>query len=626
MKLLKTNFSIFIYSLLIFFFITFHLQDGRLVLLPAKNAGLSDTFLLIGLFIAYRLLLRCLPRHSYHKGFHILAWIISLFFSFASVMGVFYSTKNVDITSAVLAGPVSLIKAAAVFAGGAVLFYSAIRALDAIRTGLGNRVLPKSGKIRKAQDFLFGKNCFLKALAVLSLCWLPQVIIRYPGAVTTDSVVSLLQYYGVRAHTTQHPVTYTLLLGKFSDFGAAIGNAELGLFLLTLVQVAAFLLVLAYTVHTLKRLRVPAWCLSAALVIFAVSPVFVAYATTLVIDALYGAAFLLLMDELVYYVFLPEAYRKSWQHYLLTVIAVMSMFFRHNGIYIVAGVLVFMIVMELYLLLKKKEQLLYTFLVILALLLPMIGGKALNSHLYEQIGAKYVSTRAMLAVPMQQIARYMINHSDEIEKEDMAAIQKVMKWSPAEYEEKYNPLNFDGIKRGFNQSASKGELLDFLKVWFKLLWTHPDTYVNATLNQNYFLFSPLADNQRYYHTVRDGLQRVKSIDYSSVYQTNEVLSGLNTSLYRLYCSFTQLPFLGLLVNQGFYSIVLLGICLYALFDKNGRLLFLSVPLLLTLAIAFVGPACYGHPRYTYPIMYSMPLFFSIFAANCSVLLNSKIKR
>ena len=58
--------------------------------------------------------------------------------------------------------------------------------------------------------------------------------------------------------------------------------------------------------------------------------------------------------------------------------------------------------------------------------------------------------------------------------------------------------------------------------------------------------------------------------------------------------------------------LLLAICIYSLFDKNGKLLLAALPMLLTLAVTFVGPAAMGHPRYTFPIIYSMSLLVGLF--------------
>ena len=86
----------------------------------------------------------------------------------------------------------------------------------------------------------------------MTVFWLPQIIVRYPCSIPIDSQVSLFQYYGLRKYTTQHPIIYTQLLGRFSDFGQALGNVSFGLFLLILLQCILLLLVLAYTIYTMK--------------------------------------------------------------------------------------------------------------------------------------------------------------------------------------------------------------------------------------------------------------------------------------------------------------------------------------------------------------------------------------
>ena len=86
----------------------------------------------------------------------------------------------------------------------------------------------------------------------------------------------------------------------------------------------------------------------------------------------------------------------------------------------------------------------------------------------------------------------------------------------------------------------------------------------------------------------------------------------NRLLGQYYYIFGFIPGVGLLVNQGFTDLMLLIISLYALVEKRGKLLFLCMPLLLTLAIAFVGPMVLRQARYTYPIMYALPLLFVLF--------------
>ena len=272
---------------------------------------------------------------------------------------------------------------------------------------------------------------------------------------------------------------------------------------------------------------------------------------------------------------------------------------------------------EVFLLIKKRSKVFHSILILVVLITTMGIGKIGVGYLNIRYDSQGVSKRAMFALPIQQISCYMVYHSDDVTKEEMQALQKVMKWSVKSYKKRYNPLSFDSVKTGFNNEATGKEIAGYLKVWFKLFWRHPGTYVNATMNQNYFLFSPFIDNCRYYRDV-DTFSSGKEYDLSGLYSIKTGLKVWQQKLFEYYHKFVNIPVLGLLVNQGVYSILLVGVCLYALCERNWKLLFLSVPMVLTLLIALVAPAAYGNARYTYPIMYAMPMLFSIFVTGMGV--------
>lgn len=162
-------------------------------------------------------------------------------------------------------------------------------------------------------------------------------------------------------------------------------------------------------------------------------------------------------------------------------------------------------------------------------------------------------------------------------------------YTPEEFAENYNPYKFDGIKHGFSKKG-KEDLLAYLQVWFKLFLRHPETYINATLNQNYILFSPLANNSKYYGTATQKIFQITSPDYNIVYQTIKNHDSIKQKLTNYYINFCKVPLAGSLCQPGTAeSTSLLAICLYALCEKNGRLLLLGLPLLLTLAVTFVCP-------------------------------------
>lgn len=616
MKYLKGKIAIMIYALTTLCFISFKFEKDVLKVFPSKNVSVTNAFMLLGIVVIFQWIVKHW-KNGYGKLFYFFLGILSMIFSFITFMGKYFSSDPEKGLGEILMGNGGVLRAAICFWGGCMLFFFALLGIGSLKAWSRENTKNTEAALQKAERFLFGEHCFIKQCIVLGICWLPHVIIRYPGAMWVDTFNSLGQYYGNMDLTTQHPLVYTYLLGNLTDWGLKLGDGGYGLFVLVLFQTIAMLLILAYCIHTMRRFGVPYWCCTVALIIFCLTPNIISYMTTAVIDAPYGAAFVLLMTEMVYYLYTPEIYKKSWRHLLLTALAVLGTFFRYNGFYVVVIMFVMILCREFFRVVKKKQKIIYSVMILLVLFVPTAAGKMMVKHLNSEHNARYVSDRAKYAMPIQHIARYMVYYGDtDVTPEEMEKIQKVMKWSVEEYKEHYYPYKFDGVKFGYNNNATSEEVKDFLKIWIKLFFRHPKVYIDASIHQNYLLFSPLADNCRYHKDSQEmAVAASKKYDFTEVYVGNansEFWTNLQQKIWDYYVCFAQFPILGLMVNQGWYTLLLLGICLYALFRKNRKLLFLSMPLLLTLAIAFVGPAVLHHQRYTFPIMYSMPLFYGMF--------------
>lgn len=607
-KLLKHNFTVFIAALLSTFFFTFSVSEDVFSLFPTQPVILIQSGILILLYIIYKKII-AISNQAHNILFVILAVIISGIFSYASVMGVFFSAdSSLTALSSMSAG--TILKFALLLIGGFSFFYMMLLAVGSVFVLIQGISIPG---LQKVCTFLFEKGTFIKALLVMTICWLPQIIIRYPGAMPIDSEVCIFQYYGLRKYTTQHPIIYTQLLGHFSDLGNALGNVSVGLFLLILLQCICLLLVLAYTIYTMKKFDAPDCFLLITLVLFSAAPVFSGYATILIVDVFYDTAILLLINELAWYLFKQNIFKKAPMHYILTVIAVLGMYFRQNGFYLMFVLIFFVALRELYLVCRKEQTIRSAALILALLFIPLCVGKVNTTLLHKKYNATKVSTRVMLALPLQQTSRYMVYNSDDLSDDEREVIGSILSYTDEEFKENYNPYNFDGIKKGFTKHLTKKDLTSYIQTWFKLFLRHPGTYINATLNQNYCLFSPLTNNSKYYGTVRSRIKEITSPDFSKLYKDiTELNSSAKKGIMTYYQNFYKLPFLGLYVNQGLIDLLLLAICLYALCERNGRLLILALPLLLTLAIIFVGPAAYGHPRYTFPIHYAMPLLLCMF--------------
>ena len=616
-KLLKNNISIFIYALLGTLFFSFNVTKEKFSLTSSSGSSLIWVAIPILLFIIYKKIITKCERPGIL--FILFAGIISLVFAAASVMGAFYSV-DADFATIFANGRHVRARMLVVFIGGFIFFYLMVKAVASFTT-LVNLKIPE--KMQKVLGFLFEKYGFVKSFLIIGFCWVPHIVIHYPVSLPFDSIVSLMQYYGYMDYTTQHPIIHMQILGHFSDLGVRLGSVTYGLIILGVLQAFLLLVTLSYTISTMGKLNVSRYFQLAALVIFAVVPIFPGYATTLLGDIPYSTAMLLLMNELAWYLFKTDVYKKNWKHPVLTMVAVLGAFFRQNGIYVIAVILLFMAIREIWLLRHRKQTVRGAILILAALLIPMCAGKVNNTWLVKKYDCTNISKRAMFAIPMQQIARYMVYHSDDLTEEELTEIQRVMKYEPELYKERYRPTNFDGVKFAFRQDATKEDLKAFLGTWFKLFFRHPTTYVNATLSQTYALFSPLADNPRYYFGSSPCVRRLKDPDFISFYYQTKRLEAKKQALEEDYNKFGDIPVLGFYVNQGIMDFLLLAACLWALCRKNGKLLLLGLPLLLTLAVTFVGPAVIGHTRYTFPIFFGMPLFLGIYVTQNQMQRNKK---
>lgn len=623
MKCLRSKPAVVIYTVLIFCFVSFQFQKNQIIIFAtaATKSFLTDdvmlrSFAALGIFFLFAWFVK---RVRAGRGifFYLMAGLISLGYSFVSFMGKFYrSDQNAGLFT-ILGGKTALLKALACLLGGGILFFGVIMGLDLLREREETGETENPGWAGKIQKMVFGKFSFLKVSLIIFLCWLPHILLCYPGSLPPDTRTNLQQYYGLTPYTTQHPIIHTLLVGKLTELGTRLGDPNYGLYALVWLQSILTILVFSYMIWTMKRFRVPCLCRALALVMCAVTPFAIVFATKILLDGPYLLAFTLLLVELAWYLFEPEIYRKSWRHPLLTAAAVAGTFFRYNGIYMVAAVLVLVILREGYFLLKKRQKLRYSLVIILALLVPLLGMRAEVRHLNEIHDSKKIIGRAMFALPLQQVSRYMVYHGDDITEDELEKLQKVLTIPPGEYKEHYRPTNFDGVKEYFNTEATTEELLDFLRVWLKMIARHPLTCMQATLNQNYLLFCPLMTSGNF-----GGYSwKLKSTDLTGEdhlfarNNDNKKRVKLREKMRKYYYDFLQSPIGGVLMSIGWHTLLLFGICLYALCEKNGKLLFLAVPLLVNLATIFAGPAIFNHQRYMLPVLYTMPLLLGMFAVS-----------
>jgi hypothetical protein len=613
---MKKQLKILFCSICIFCFVMTEITEDGIVILNLTQNVFLHTVVYFGVWFLCRKMMEKKPEKKQNILFHVLALLISAFFSGATILGKFYENQLTNgwsykksFLKTVCSGSSGIIRLLLCFAGGVLAFYLFMQYFGYLEEILREKTEIKySNILRSISEFLFGKFVFLKSFIILAVIWIPQMLIRYPGAIVVDTWVSWGQYSGLDEYTTQHPIIYTLLFGKFMDWGIAHGRINYGVFLLIVIQSAISLFAFAYTIFVMRKLDFPKWFCGISLILFAINPIFIAYATTAVIESLYLPMALVLIDQLVLYLYDRKKFF-TIPNIILTVIAILGTFFRYNGIYIVLGTFAVILLHELYILFHRKGKMLAILFLCITFVCPLFAGKTTVNYLNKSHNSQSVSNRAMLALPIQQTVKCLIMHGDEITGAQYDAIHTVLTEDNEFYEEHYNPRNFDDVKGTFAVDATKEELVDFVKAWMQLVIKYPVTCIGATLNQTYYLFSPLAENQRYYTGMMTYADKGERYNFTDLCKEN---TALELKLGEYYYAIGRMPIISLLVNQGIWSLLLAVTCLYALTRKRGKILVLAMPLLLTLAIAIVAPAVLKNPRYAYLIIYAMPLYIGTY--------------
>lgn len=454
----------------------------------------------------------------------------------------------------------------------------------------------------------WNNHTFLFSFFTLLLCWIPHILINYPGSMCWDAWNQIAAFFGVINFTSHHPPAHTWLIGSFVKLGLTLGNTEWGLFVIVLLQSIIFAAILAYVFITMKKLQTPRWLIVTTWLIAVISPIYTTYIETILKDVIYSYMFLLFMIELVYIIFDGGEYWKSIRHIgLLALSMTFIILFRNNGKYIIypmSFVLIIMIIKEYKKCFDKQILIRGIGVIIISLFLAIGSEEFLIFHYNIQNG----SIREALSLPFQQTARYIAEYGDEVTDEEKKAIDTILDYDSLA--EKYDPRISDPVKNTFRKDSTKEDLINYFKVWLQQFKKHPLTYFKATMNQNYYLLYPCIEDAALYNTtIISGYESTVELLEMNEIQTfktaREILANWNRTLFFM-------PVIGMFSSTAFYNIILLFLFIYAIHFKMKKIFLLFVPLIINDLIIVAAPVIHGHVRYAFPIIYSMPIVVAMY--------------
>ena len=130
--------------------------------------------------------------------------------------------------------------------------------------------------------------------ALLLACWLPWFVCLFPGTVSNDSISQLKELMGLTPMTNANPVFQTWLLGAFRQVGLWLGGPDTGVALYCVTQAVLMASLMGALLDGIRLSASPRWLFWAALVFYALCPIFPVFAFCVGKDTNFAMAVLFL--------------------------------------------------------------------------------------------------------------------------------------------------------------------------------------------------------------------------------------------------------------------------------------------------------------------------------------------
>ena len=555
-------------------------SDGKLDL---HYAWYEVLYILICALLVYFLLKKSLGKSN--KGFNILAGIISLCTLIGLSFSVDYSFSYLYSSDAGIV--VSVIKILG-------YYFLASNVLNALYE------LIEKFDLKGVEPIKFDKHVFGYSFLVLLLVNTMYMIFYYPGVINYDNANQIKEVLGLHTRyldsivvmnsnitlTNFNPILHTLLLGGFFKLGAALGSVNFGMFGFLLLQEIVLISILAYSLYFLHKQGFSGKYLLVLLLIYAVVPFYSFYNLTFVKDSLFYGFTILYIIYLYKYI---RGDVKRRDYVIFFIVMALLVLFRNNGIVVILFSLPFVFLFK-----KNLVSAIY--------LTGIILFTVCFNYSLKLLEVPNTSVREGLSFVFQQSARYVKEHGSDVTKKEKDVLDKVLGYDTLA--SRYEPELSDKVKNEYNRYAERKDLQNYFRVWGKMFWKHPSSYLNATISNNYGYFYMGAYKWYIYSNLN-----MKLLEAGYDYHFNGMEAG-RLALKGYANVYPFIPGVNLVVNCAFYTFAYLFLAILLFLYRKKEYIILLMPAFSMIFMCFVGPAN-TYFRYVLPYAASLPLVFSL---------------
>ena len=426
---------------------------------------------------------------------------------------------------------------------------------------------------------------------VFSVYYFGWYLYCYPGNMTYDTGdqfrMALRQY----KMSDFNPAFVTLLIRLVLNVTYPLtGSYQISTGILTLLQMLIMTFIFAlgadrsarYAKHKLTKVLI--------FLYFGAYPVHNIYAVTLWKDVLFSGcvlAFMLCVDSALRD---EDGFFKKRSNCLLMFLTMALLpLLRHNGIAISVGMAVVMLIC--FKRCRKSAAM-------------VIGGALAFFAVWKlvicpQIASLRTASKEALCVPMQQIARIVRDHYDELDEETIAAWQTY--FTEPEFWTKYSEILADPVKMIFISERYDEDPGRFFRMWFDLVKRYPLTAFEAFLHNNYGYWYP----DTFYWISPFGVITGKTV--GDIHTQPLAKLPWVDGIYNWYAyhEYRSVPFGYLFTSRGFCFWIWLFCGMYSLYNNRRKFPLFMIGFFIWAVILF--SAVYAEFRYVYGLFTCVPL-------------------
>ena len=442
---------------------------------------------------------------------------------------------------------------------------------------------------------------FIVVALLLFIVWLPYFLNYYPGITSFDTHYQLMQGFGKVPYNNHHPVVHTFIMSSVVKVGHAItGDYNLGIALYIILQMIFCAITLSFVIYYMGKRNINPIIKMITFLCFAFVPFVPQFSIAVWKDVPFAMFMVWLLIGIIEMITKEEKFfAKKRNLGLFMLITLCVLFFRNNGVYIIILTLPFAIVW------KRK----YWKQILIILGIPIIFYYIITGPVFTKFNIAKSSSKEMLSIPMQQMARIVKYKGDELSEEDKNIIGQYINIDTAA--ENYDPTISDPIKNEFNDGTFNQDKLNLIKLYVKLVIKYPGETLEALVGNTYGYYYPEVVT----YSIATGVYKspFEAEQFMNLHEDPivniPILDNMIDSIYD-----KQIPIVSLIANIGFVFWIVLGIVFYNIYQKRYNYLLMFIPVGVLYLTCLASPVS-GELRYIYAMFVSLPLFIGFGVQN-----------